>query len=214
MLEKTAEAVREASKLMTSGGFEIMEKDGVENLVTSSDLAVQHFLTERLAEILPGSGFLCEEEDFRDISEEYVWIIDPIDGTANYARGIEDCCISVALARDGVLQAGVVYSPGRRELYMAAKGCGAVLDGRPIHVSARPFESGLLCTAMSTYRKEYAKGFFDYLCTDGALLSEARRRELHRLRFLRMPPFQRDLIPKGKRRVQTTWKLGTSKSRA
>lgn len=163
MLGKTAEAVREASKLMTAGGFEIMEKDGVENLVTSSDLAVQHFLTERLAEILPGSGFLCEEEDFRDISEEYVWIIDPIDGTANYARGIEDCCISVALARDGVLQAGVVYSPGRRELYTAAKGCGAFLNGRPIHVSARPFENGLLCTAMSTYRKDYAKSCSDII---------------------------------------------------
>ena len=163
MLGKTAEAVREASKLMTAGGFEIMEKDGVENLVTSSDLAVQHFLTERLAEILPGSGFLCEEEDFRDISEEYVWIIDPIDGTANYARGIEDCCISVALARNGVLQAGVVYSPGRRELYTAAKGCGAFLNGRPIHVSARPFENGLLCTAMSTYRKEYAKSCSDII---------------------------------------------------
>lgn len=163
MLGKTAEAVSEASKLMTAGGFEIMEKDGVENLVTSSDLAVQHFLTERLAEILPGSGFLCEEEDFRDISEEYVWIIDPIDGTANYARGIEDCCISVALARNGVLQAGVVYSPGRRELYTAAKGCGAFLNGRPIHVSARPFENGLLCTAMSTYRKEYAKSCSDII---------------------------------------------------
>lgn len=156
VLEKIEGAVREAAGLMVSGGFEIMQKDGVENLVTSSDLAVQHFLTCRLSEILPGSGFLCEEEDFRDLEEEYVWIVDPIDGTANYARGIEDCCISVALARGGELLAGVVYSPGRREMYTASKGNGAFLNGKRIHVSSRPFEAGLLCTAMSTYRKEFA----------------------------------------------------------
>ena len=156
LLEKTVAAVREASGLMAHGGFEIMEKDGLENLVTSSDLAVQHFLTDRLAEILPGCGFLCEEEDFRDLAEEYVWIIDPIDGTANYSRGISDCCISVALARNGELQAGVVYSPWRGELYTAVKGGGAFLNGRPLHVSSRPFGNGLFCTAMSTYRKEFA----------------------------------------------------------
>lgn len=156
VLEKIEGAVREAAGLMVSGGFEIMQKDGVENLVTSSDLAVQHFLTGKLSEILPGSGFLCEEEDFRDLEEEYVWIVDPIDGTANYARGIEDCCISVALARGGELLAGVVYSPGRREMYTASKGNGAFLNGKRIHVSSRPFEAGLLCTAMSTYRKEFA----------------------------------------------------------
>lgn len=156
VLERMEAAVTRASKLMVSGGFEIMQKDGVENLVTSSDLAVQHFLTSELSEILPGSGFLCEEEDFRDLDEEYVWIVDPIDGTANYARGIEDCCISVALARGNELQAGVVYSPGRRELYSASKGNGAFLNGKRISVSQRPFESGLLCTAMSTYRKEFA----------------------------------------------------------
>lgn len=153
---KIADAVLEASGLMVSGGFEIRQKDGIENLVTSSDLAVQHFLTRRLSEILPGSGFLCEEEDFRDLDEEYVWIVDPIDGTANYARGIGDCCISVALARGSELLEGVVYSPGRKEMYSASKGNGALLNGKRIHVSARPFEEGLLCTAMSTYRKEYA----------------------------------------------------------
>ena len=66
-MEKIIEIVREAAGLMVRSGFEIHHKGSVENLVTSSDLAVQHFLTERLGNLLPGSGFLCEEEDLADV---------------------------------------------------------------------------------------------------------------------------------------------------
>jgi myo-inositol-1(or 4)-monophosphatase len=163
MLQQVVEIVREASALMVAEPLTVTQKDGLANLVTSSDLAVQHFLTKKLAELLPGCGFLCEEEDFRDLEEEYVWIIDPIDGTANYARGIADCCISVALARQGALQLGVVFSPGRGELYTAELGKGACCNGQPIHVSDRPLADGLFCTAMSTYRKEFAKTCSDII---------------------------------------------------
>ena len=149
--------VKEASALMVREGFSVKEKGSMENIVTSSDVAVQEFLTGRLAELLPGSGFLCEEEDLRDLNHEYVWIIDPIDGTANYARGSENCCISVALVRDWTPVLGAVYSPWRQEFYSAEAGKGAFCNGRPIHVSSRPFEEGILFTAMSTYRKEFAK---------------------------------------------------------
>ena len=115
-LDAITAVVKEAAKLMRREGFDVMQKDSVENLVTSSDLAVQHFLTERLGALLPGSGFLCEEEDVRELSHEYVWIIDPIDGTANYARGQADCAVSVALEHRGEVVAGVVYSPWRKEL--------------------------------------------------------------------------------------------------
>ena len=161
MLQQVVEIVKEASDLMVSDHFTIMQKDGLANLVTSSDLAVQHFLTERLAALLPGSGFLCEEEDLRDLGEDDIWIIDPIDGTSNYSRGIADCCISVALVCRGEVRLGVVYSPGRNELYTAERGGGAFCNGRPIHVSERPFADGLFCSAMSTYRKEYAQ-----VCSD------------------------------------------------
>ncbi len=162
MLQQVIDIVKEASALMSTDHFSIMQKDGLANLVTSSDLAVQHFFTERLAALLPGCGFICEEEDFQDI-EEAVWIIDPIDGTANYARGTADCCISVALVRCGVPELGVVYSPGRDELYAAEKGKGATCNGSPIHVSDRPFADGIFYTAMSTYRKEYAKTCSDII---------------------------------------------------
>ena len=155
-IEQVIDIVREASGLMVRSGFTVREKETHADLVTTSDLAVQHFLTERLGALLPGSGFLCEEEDFVDTKHRDVWVIDPIDGTANYARGIENCCISVALVRNGVMSLGVVYSPWRGELYMAEAGKGAFCNGEPIHVSDRPFEKGMLFTAMCTYRKEFA----------------------------------------------------------
>ena len=157
LIEQVIGIVREAAALMVHEGFDIQEKGAPANIVTSSDLAVQHFLTRRLADLLPGSGFLCEEEHFSDTSHRQVWIIDPIDGTTNYSRGIGFCCISVALTEDGKPVMGVVYSPWRDELYCAREGKGAFLNGRPIHVSDRPFENGLLFTAMSTYRKDLAR---------------------------------------------------------
>ena len=161
-LEQIEAIVRQAAQLMVRSGFEVHDKGTRENLVTSSDLAVQDFLTQKLAGLLPGSGFLCEEEDLSDIAgHEYVWVIDPIDGTANYARGNENCCISVGLVRGGEQYMGVVYSPWRGECYTAQKGRGAQCNGKPIHVSDRPFADGLLYTAMSTYRKEWSR-----ICSD------------------------------------------------
>ncbi len=163
-IQQIVEIVREAGALMDrTGGFEVHDKGARENLVTTSDLAVQHFLTERLGALLPGSGFLCEEEDFADTAHADVWIIDPIDGTANYARGNENCCISVALARNGELAMGVVFSPWRNEMYTAEKGRGAYCNGKPLHVSDRSYERGILFTAMSTYRKELARSCSDII---------------------------------------------------
>lgn len=169
MLEEIKSIVREAATLMVADGFEVNMKDGCENIVTSSDLAVQDFLKGRFSGLIPGCGFICEEEDMHDDSREWVWIIDPIDGTANYSRGIDHCCISVALSHYGEVVKAVVFSPWRNEMYTAEKGCGAFLNGRPIHVSGRPFSDGILCCAMSTYRKEYAD-----VCSD--IIMEAYHR--------------------------------------
>lgn len=146
-----------AASLMVREGFTVKDKGSLENIVTSSDINVQHFLHNSFSALLPGSGFLCEEEDFADTAHQYVWIIDPIDGTANYSRGDENCCISVALAKCGVPIMGVVFSPWRKQLWYAIKGEGAFCNGKPIRVSCRAYEQGLLFTAMSTYRKEFAR---------------------------------------------------------
>lgn len=148
------EVVKEASSLMLTDHYDVAQKGGYSNIVTSSDLAVQEFLCSRLAELMPGSGFLCEEEDMQDATHEYTWIIDPIDGTANYSRGIAQCAICVGLRVGTEMRLGVVYLPRTGELFSAEKGKGAYLNGKPIHVSDRPFGDAIICTAYSVYHKE------------------------------------------------------------
>ncbi len=164
-LQLITDIVRAASARMDrAGGFEIHDKGVRENIVTSSDLAVQHFLITELRHHYPEIGFLCEEEDLNEVSgHEAVWVIDPIDGTANYARGNENCCISVALVEKNEPILGVVYAPWRGELYTAEKGKGAFCNGKPIHVSDRRFEQGILFTAMSTYRKDLSRSCSDII---------------------------------------------------
>jgi len=153
-LDTLIEVVKDASSLMVTDHFDVSQKGGYSNIVTSSDLAVQDFLCSRLAELMPGSGFLCEEKDMQDASHEYTWIIDPIDGTANYSRGIAQCAICVGLRVGTEMRLGVVYLPRTGELFSAEKGKGAFLNGKPIHVSDRPFEDAIICTAYSVYHKE------------------------------------------------------------
>lgn len=155
MIESVKDIVRRASGFMVKSGFETASKGGIVNIVTSSDIAVQNFLVSELSALLPGCGFICEEEERHDPHKEYVWIIDPIDGTANYSRGIDHCSISVALKKNEEVILGVVYSPWRDEIYWAEKGKGAFRNQEPIRVSSRLFSDGLLCTALSLYRKEY-----------------------------------------------------------
>lgn len=160
-LDSLVKIVKEAAGLMVSDGFEISQKEGFANIVTSSDVAVQGFLCSRLAVLLPGCGFLCEEEDMHDTAHELTWIIDPIDGTANYSRGIAQCAVSVALKQGCDIVLGVVYLPRTGELFTAERGVGAWLNGRRISVSARPFANAVMCTALPVYHKEHAA-----LCSD------------------------------------------------
>jgi len=177
MFNEIIDIVKEAAGIMAATDFSISSKDGVENIVTSSDLAVQNFLIDKFSKLLPGSRFLCEEGDLgrTESFAEWEWIIDPIDGTANYARGIADCGISVALCHNGTLEYGVFYSPGRAQLFSAKRGYGAFCNGRPIHVSARGMKEGILCTAASTYAKQYAGTCFSIIADIYAKSNDLRR---------------------------------------
>lgn len=175
MLTQITDIVREASRLMLTDTFEISQKDGFANIVTSSDLAVQNFLRERLASLLPGCGFLCEEEDMHDTEKEYTWIIDPIDGTANYSRGIRECAICVGLKHDDHMEMSVVYLPRTDEMFSAGYSKGAWLNGKRIHVSDRPFEDAILCTALAVYYKEYAQICSDIIVEAFGQINDIRR---------------------------------------
>ncbi len=153
LMNKVIAAVKEAAEIMKSD-YTVETKGEKENIVTSNDKAVQKFLYTKLAEILPSSGFFGEEDVTSYKPSEYVWIVDPIDGTTNYARNIRDCGISVGLERSGELILGVIYLPYHDEIYHAEKGCGAYMNGKPIKVSDKKFGNGILCTALCVYKKE------------------------------------------------------------
>ena len=172
MINEIIKIVKDASAYMTLERDSIEEKTGVENVVTSADLAVQKYLEEKLLALLPDADFYGEEGDQRQAGREYRFIVDPIDGTMNFTRGVGESCISVALAKDGEVIAGVVYNPFKDEMFWAEKGRGAFLNGKPIHASDTPFEKSLVCTALCQYYKEYTECtreiFMDlfYACND------------------------------------------------
>lgn len=162
MINQVINIVKEASKLMTTD-ITIEQKGNDSNYVTSADVNVQHYLEEQLPKLIPGSTFLGEEENEQVIESEYIWVVDPIDGTANFIREIGASAISVGLVKDGKPYLGVIYEPYKDEMYWAERGKGAFLNGKPIHVSDRDFKHGVLCSAASLYNKDLAKPCFNII---------------------------------------------------
>lgn len=156
VLKETMELVRQAAQIMCRDDFEIKSKGSVVNIVTSADIAIQEFLKEHLCAMLPGSAFFGEEgaEEMKD--REFVWIVDPIDGTMNFSRKLKESSISVGLYRNGKPVIGVVYNPFKEEMYIAEEGMGAYLNTEPIHASSATFAQSIFCTAWSLYNKQYA----------------------------------------------------------
>ena len=114
--------------------IEIGHKGSI-NLVTDVDLASEKLIREAISTYYPRHEVLAEEGGLTESSSEYRWIVDPLDGTTNYAHGYPVFCVSIALERHGEVVAGVVYDPMREELFTAERGGGAALNNRPIRVS-------------------------------------------------------------------------------
>lgn len=166
MVRQVIDIVREASRIMLGAdGVETrtQAKGGKGNWVTEYDSRVQAFLKDRLLALLPGACFYGEEdeEDKADIHKGYAFIVDPIDGTANFTRGYRMSSISVALALDAVPVLGVVYNPYMDELFWAESGKGAYLNDRPIHVSDRTLEQSLVLFGTSPYDETLARRSFE-----------------------------------------------------
>lgn len=159
MLEEIISLVRQAGDIVLSArdvSAHTHEKTSAADLVTEYDLAVENFLKEKLPPLLPGSIFYGEEEkENADPSRGWAFIVDPIDGTTNFVRGLRQSAISVALAKDGAVEYGVVYDPYKGELFSARRGGGAYLNGTPIHVSSRPLSEGVFGMGTAIYRREY-----------------------------------------------------------
>lgn len=155
LLKKVIDAVVDCREILLSP-FSVETKDSVSNLVTSADKAVEQRLKTELLKILPDACFLGEESGLTG-EKSYCFVVDPIDGTANFVRNLNCSAISVGLLKDGVGILGVVYNPFTNELYYAEKGNGAFLNDKPIKVSKRDFSHGLYYTALSLYKKHLPK---------------------------------------------------------
>jgi myo-inositol-1(or 4)-monophosphatase len=131
-------AVTEAGKILREnfgGNYNISSKDIVSNLVTEIDHKSEQKIVEILKQECPSHCIIAEEcgELFQE--SEYKWIIDPIDGTINYAHNIPISCISIGLEKNGDIIMGSVYNPMMEELFFAEKNAGAFLNEKPIKVS-------------------------------------------------------------------------------
>lgn len=119
----------------TSKNLQISNKEGINNLVTEADHAADKAIMDTIKESFPDHYILSEESGEIIMDSQYKWIIDPIDGTVNYAHGIPICCVSIALEHNGKMILGAVYNPFIKEFYLAEKGKGSTLNGELIKVS-------------------------------------------------------------------------------
>jgi myo-inositol-1(or 4)-monophosphatase len=120
-----------------NGQFSISNKEGINNLVTEADHAAEKAIFDVIQSDFPDHGILSEEAGAIVQDTRYKWIIDPIDGTVNFAHGIPLCCVSIALEHEGSVIMGAVYNPFLHELFFAQKGWGASLNDKKIQVSTQ-----------------------------------------------------------------------------
>jgi myo-inositol-1(or 4)-monophosphatase len=138
LLEPTVAIAREAGSLLMNhlGQLDGVEYKGTLDLVTDADRASETLLVERLAALLPGAGILAEEGSGFETGSEQRWIVDPLDGTTNFAHGYPVFAVSIALESAGERVLGVVHDPTRNECFTAVRGEGAHRNGEPLRVGA------------------------------------------------------------------------------
>ncbi|UCD65014.1 MAG: inositol monophosphatase [Candidatus Zixiibacteriota bacterium] len=143
---------RSSGKILARGFTEAKKVDykGKINPVTQFDLRSEKHIIEAISRKFPDHGILAEEGGAADAGSPFRWVIDPLDGTVNYAHGFPVYCVSIALQYETSSVVGVVYDPEHKELFSAARGLGARLNGRRIRVSSRRrLERSLLATGFA-----------------------------------------------------------------
>ena len=144
ILREAAEAGAAEILRFFQGSFEVSNKEGVNNLVTEADHASEKAILSVIKKAFPDHQILAEESGAIPQASEYKWIIDPIDGTVNFAQGIPLNCVSIAVERNGSIILGAVYNPHLREFFFAEKGKGATLNDKPVQVSKKNFYTKIL----------------------------------------------------------------------
>jgi myo-inositol-1(or 4)-monophosphatase len=174
LLNFAIQTARDAGRILAErfGRTLQISNKGELDLVTESDLASERLIIERIRTYYPRHAILAEESGASgpadpDGQAEWRWIIDPLDGTTNYAHGYPCFCVSIGLEHKGRMELGVVYDPMRDELFTGERGGGAALNGRRIQVSPVDSLSGaLLCTGFPydvRERSEFARHFANFI---------------------------------------------------
>jgi myo-inositol-1(or 4)-monophosphatase len=156
---------------------DIQEKGRPGDLVTEADRAAEKAVLEVLHRRVPEHAILTEESgQFGDRHAPFLWAIDPLDGTTNYAHQYPCFAVSIGLLIDGVPEVGVVFNPIYQELFRAAKGLGATLNDRPIHVSKTPeLRKSLLVTGFAYDRHQTPDNNYAEFCHLTHLTQGVRR---------------------------------------
>ena len=156
MIIEIERAAREAGTILleaASTGIQVSKKENHE-LVTAADLMSEEFLKKRLAEIEPSAGFLGEESWNGVYPDPPFWVVDPLDGTNNYAHGYPVFAVSIALWNGSSIEAGCIHDPSRNETFSAVFGKGAKLNGSIISTTDTERLGGcILATGFPYHRK-------------------------------------------------------------
>ena len=143
MINVAIKAARAAGSIINRAALDLeavrISQKQVNDLVTEVDHASEQAIIETLLTAYPGHGIMAEESGSQHGAQdsEYVWIIDPLDGTTNFIHGFPFYCVSIALAVKGKIEQAVIYDPTRNDLYTATKGRGAFINDRRLRVSKR-----------------------------------------------------------------------------
>lgn len=159
LVNKIENLVRKLGKEIVAAKQETLKlenKQGIGNIVTQYDQKVQTVLKKELTKILPEAIFIGEEVDAYSnvLDKGYTFVVDPIDGTTNFSRGLSLSAISVALLKDGQPYIGICYNPYADEMFIAQKGKGAYLNGKVIRVSDKKLNEGIVFSGNAPYYEE------------------------------------------------------------
>lgn len=157
----TGSIYSESQSLDISSSFK-----GEQDIVTSTDLFIEKSLTKRIKEVYPNDNFHTEEYNSKTLVEGRTWIIDPIDGTSNYASNLELFCIQIALFAEGDIVLSYIYVPGFNKEYYAIKGYGAYKNGKKYLIDDNKIKTNFLVSMVGITIKDkdktYYKKIIDY----------------------------------------------------
>lgn len=175
MLTIALRAARTAGEKIVRAGDRLdlikVDEKGTNDFVTDIDRNAEQEIIAIISKAYPDHGYLGEESGSSKADSDYIWVIDPLDGTTNFIRGIPHYCVSIGCLFKGKLEHAVVYNPVTREEFTASRGYGAQVNGRRLRVTSRASLDGALIGTGIPFRHHKEELLPGYLKTLGELAS-------------------------------------------